>query len=168
MRFALELMRSDKEREEHAVVVTMLRESLGPLVERLDVAPRPEIVRLRHVQHLVTPVTGRLRGEASVLDLVARLHPTPAVGGTPRELALELIAEEEPIERGWYAGPLGWLDRHGDGEFVVALRSGVVRGREASLFAGCGIVADSDPEREWDESSAKLLALGSALGRIEP
>ena len=165
---ALELMRSDKEREEHAVVVTMLRESLGPLVERLDVAPRPEIVRLRHVQHLVTPVTGRLRGEATVLDLVARLHPTPAVGGTPRELALELIAEEEPIERGWYAGPLGWLDRHGDGEFVVALRSGVVRGRDASLFAGCGIVADSDPVREWDESSAKLMTLGSALGRIEP
>ncbi len=165
---ALELLRSDKEREEHAVVVAMLREALEPVVTRLDIAPHPEIVRFRHVQHLVTPLSGRLRDDADVLSLVERLHPTPAVGGTPRELALELIAEEEPVERGWYAGPLGWIDRHGDGEFVVALRSGVIRGHEASLFAGCGIVADSDPEREWDESSAKLLALGSALGRIEP
>ncbi|MGD8486184.1 MAG: chorismate-binding protein, partial [Chloroflexota bacterium] len=88
-------------------------------------------------------------------------------GGTPRDLALELIAEEEVHERGWYAGPLGWIDRRGDGEFVVALRSGLVHRDEAVLFAGCGIVADSDPEQEWDESATKLLALGSALGRIE-
>ena len=167
-RLATELMQSDKEREEHAVVVAMLREALAPVAEQLDIAPRPQVARLRHVQHLVTPISGRLRDDADVLTLVERLHPTPAVGGTPRELALELIAEEEPMERGWYAGPLGWIDRHGDGEFVVALRSGVVQGREAALFAGCGIVADSDPEREWDESSAKLLALGSALGRVEP
>jgi isochorismate synthase EntC len=146
--------------------VAMLREALAPLADRLDVAARPEIVRLRHVQHLVTPLSGRLRDDADVLALVQRLHPTPAVGGTPRQLALELIAEEEPIERGWYAAPLGWVDHRGDGEFVVALRSGVVHGREASLFAGCGIVADSDPEREWDESSAKLQALGSALGQL--
>lgn len=165
---ATELMESDKEREEHAVVVAMLREALAPVAEELAIATRPEVARLRHVQHLVTPISGRLRADADVLTLVERLHPTPAVGGMPRELALELIAEEEPIERGWYAGPLGWMDRHGDGEFVVALRSGVVRGREATLFAGCGIVADSDPEREWDESASKLLALGSALGVIEP
>jgi isochorismate synthase len=165
---AADLMESDKEREEHAVVVAMLREALGPVVERLEVGSRPQVVRLRHVQHLVTPVSGWLRDDADVLTLVERLHPTPAVGGTPRELALELIAEEEPHERGWYAGPLGWVDRHGDGEFVVALRSGVVHGSQATLFAGCGIVADSDPEREWEESSAKLLALGSALGRLEP
>ncbi len=162
------LVSSDKEREEHAVVVAMLREALAPLVEWIDVAPRPEIVRLRHVQHLLTAVSGRLRDDGDVLTLVERLHPTPAVGGSPRGLALELIAEEESFERGWYAGPLGWVDRHGDGDFVVALRSGVIDGRRASLFAGCGIVADSDPAREWDESSHKLLALGSALGRIEP
>jgi len=167
-RLAKELLGSDKEREEHEVVVAMLRESLAPVVEELHVGARPEVVRLRHVQHLVTPLSGRLRADADVLTLVERLHPTPAVGGMPRDLALELIDEEEPHERGWYAGPLGWIDRHGDGEFVVALRSGVVHGREATLFAGCGIVADSDPDREWDESSAKLLALGSALGRIEP
>lgn len=163
---ASELLASEKEREEHAVVVAMLREALAPVTEELNVPRRPEVVRFRHVQHLVTPITGRLAHDADVLALVERLHPTPAVGGTPRELALELIAEEEHHERGWYAGPLGWIDRHGDGEFVVALRSGVIAGDRATLFAGCGIVADSDPQREWAESESKLQALGSALGRI--
>jgi menaquinone-specific isochorismate synthase len=113
-------------------------------------------------------VVGRLRERSSVLRLAERLHPTPAVGGAPRDLALELIAEEERHQRGWYAGPLGWVDRHGDGEFVVALRSGIVEDRTATLLAGCGIVADSDPDREWDESTTKLLALGSALGQVQP
>jgi isochorismate synthase len=165
---AAQLLASDKEREEHEVVVQMLREALAPVAGELDIPRRPDVVRFRHVQHLVTPVSGRLTDDADVLTLVERLHPTPAVGGTPRELALELIAEEEPHERGWYAGPLGWVGRDGDGEFVVALRSGVIEGARATLFAGCGIVADSDPEREWDESSAKLQALGSALGSFEP
>ncbi len=165
---ASRLLASDKEREEHAVVVTMLREALSPLVEELRMPPGPTVERFRHVQHLVTPIHGRLRDEADILALVERLHPTPAVAGTPRDLALELIAEEEPEDRGWYAGPLGWVDRHGDGEFIVALRSGLVDGDTATLFAGCGIMADSDPEREWDESASKLLALGSALGRLEP
>ncbi len=162
---AAALLASDKEREEHAVVVEMLRAALRPVVVDLDIPRTPEVVRFRHVQHLLTPVSGRLRDDADVLTLVERLHPTPAVGGTPRELALELIAEEEAHERGWYAGPVGWVDRDGDGEFVVALRSGVIDADRATLFAGCGIVADSDPEREWDESATKLLALGSALGR---
>jgi isochorismate synthase len=162
------LLESDKEREEHAVVVTMLREALEPVTERLEIPARPSVERFRHVQHLVTPIVGSLVEDADVITVVGRLHPTPAVGGTPRELALELIADEEPHERGWYAGPLGWIDRHGDGEFVVALRSGLISGDRATLFAGCGIVADSDPQREWAESSTKLLALGSALGHIEP
>lgn len=165
---AAALLESDKEREEHAVVVQMLRQTLAPLADRLTIAASPSVVRLTHVQHLVTEVSGRLSEAAGILALVETLHPTPAVGGAPRELALELIAEEEHDERGWYAGPIGWLDRHGDGEFAVALRSGVVEGREATLFAGCGIVADSDPEREWDESLVKLRALGSALGQVEP
>ena len=164
---AASLLASDKEREEHAVVVTMVREALAPVARELTVPRRPEVVRFRHVQHLLTPISGTLTDDADVLTLVERLHPTPAVGGTPRDLALELIAEEEVHDRGWYAGPLGWVDRAGDGEFVVGLRSGVIKGDEATLFAGCGIVADSDPEREWDESATKLLALGSALGRIE-
>ncbi len=164
---AAALLASDKEREEHAVVVTMLRDALGPVTDELDIPAAPEVERYEHVQHLVTRVSGRLGADSDVLALVERLHPTPAVGGAPRDLALELIAEEEVHERGWYTGPVGWVDRHGDGEFVVALRSGVIEGDQATLFAGCGIVADSDPAREWAESATKLLALGSALGRFE-
>ena len=165
---AQRLLASDKEREEHAIVVEMLRDALAPVTVELTIPRAPQVVRFRHVQHLVSLVSGRLVDDADVLTVVERLHPTPAVGGTPRDLALELIAEEEPHQRGWYAGPLGWIDHHGDGEFVVALRSGVIEGDTATLYAGCGIVADSDPEREWDESSAKLQALGSALGPFEP
>jgi len=144
----------------------MLRETLAPLATRLEVEPAARVIRLRHIQHLVTLVSGRLREQAGILDLVERLHPTPAVGGAPRELALALLEEEERLDRGWYAGPVGWLDRRGDGEFVVAIRSGVVNGASASLFTGCGIVADSEPAREWDESEVKLRALASALGRL--
>lgn len=166
-RLAAELLTSAKDREEHEVVVEMLRRTLAPLAEELEVAAEPTVVTLRHVQHLATEVRGRLRQQAGVLSLVERLHPTPAVGGAPRELALELIAAEERLDRGWYAGPLGWLDRHDDGEFVVAIRSGVVEDDRVSLFSGCGIVADSDPDREWAESEMKLEALASALGRLE-
>jgi isochorismate synthase len=165
-RLASELLNSEKEREEHRVVVDMLRETLAPLATRLEVEPAARVIRLRHIQHLVTLVSGRLREQAGILDLVERLHPTPAVGGAPRELALALLEEEERLDRGWYAGPVGWLDRRGDGEFVVAIRSGVVNGACASLFTGCGIVADSEPAREWDESEVKLRALASALGRL--
>ena len=167
-RLAAELLASEKDREEQAVVVEMLRETLTPVTDRLDIARRPSVVRLRHIQHLATEVRGRLREPAGIVGLVERLHPTPAVGGAPRQLALELIAEGEPLERGWYAGPVGWVDRRGDGEFVVAIRSGVVEGGRASLFAGCGIVADSDPQREWEESLMKLRTLASVLGTVEP
>jgi isochorismate synthase len=162
---AAALLASEKEREEHAVVVEMLRTSLAPLAETLEVGATPGILPLRDVQHLVTVVRGRLREEAGLLGLAERLHPTPAVGGEPRALALEMIAEHEGIERGWYAGPIGWLGADGDGELMVALRCGLVAGRDATLFAGCGIVADSDPEREWEESRMKLRPIVSALGR---
>ena len=165
-RLADDLLASEKEREEHRVVVDELRGTLEPLAASLDISVVPHVVRFRHVQHLETPIRGTLEEPRGVLPLVAALHPTPAVGGAPRELALELIEEQEKLDRGWYAGPFGWVDRHGDGEFVVAIRSGVVQGREASLFAGCGIVADSDPAREWDESEMKLRALASALGEL--
>jgi isochorismate synthase len=164
-RLAADLSASEKEREEHRVVVEMLRDTLAPLAVRLDIDPEPGVVRLRHIQHLMTTITGRTREQAGILDLVERLHPTPAVGGAPRELALALLQEEEHLDRGWYAGPLGWLDRESDGEFVVAIRSGVVTGPRASLFVGCGIVADSEPDREWEESRVKLRALASAIGR---
>lgn len=165
-RLAAALLASDKEREEHGIVVEMLRRALAPLAESLQVAPRPGVLRLRHVQHLVTPLEGTLREEAGLLAVAERLHPTPAVGGEPRAEALDLIAEHEGFERGWYAGPVGWLGSDGDGELMVALRCGVVAGREAALYSGCGIVADSDPAREWDESRMKLRPVASALGRL--
>lgn len=167
-RLAADLLASEKDREEQAVVVEMLRETLAPVTDWLDIPHRPSVVRLRHIQHLTTELRGRLRGPAGIVGLVERLHPTPAVGGAPRELALEMIADAERLERGWYAGPLGWVDRHGDGEFVVAIRSGVIDHRTASLFAGCGIVADSDPQLEWDESLIKLRTLATVLGRVAP
>jgi isochorismate synthase len=165
-RLARLLLASEKEREEHAVVVDTLRAGLSPIVETLQVADSPAILPLRHVQHLVTPITGTLRDEAGLLSLGGRLHPTPAVGGAPRELALELIADQEGFDRGWYAGPIGWLGADGDGELMVALRCGLVTGPEAILFAGCGIVADSDPAREWEESRLKLRTMTTALGGL--
>jgi isochorismate synthase len=164
---AAALRASDKEREEHAVVVTMLRDALRPIVERLDVAHTPGILALRDVQHLSTPMEGVLRDETGILALAERLHPTPAVGGEPRDAALALIAEHEGFDRGWYAGPVGWLGADGDGELMVALRCGLVEGQRATLFVGCGIVADSDPAREWEESRIKLRPVVSAVGRLE-
>ena len=163
-RLAAALLASEKDREEHAVVVDTLRSNLSPIVESLHVAEAPAILPLHHVQHLVTPITGTLRDEAGLLALGGQLHPTPAVGGAPRDVALDLIAEHEGFDRGWYAGPIGWLGADGDGELMVALRCGLVAGRDATLFAGCGIVADSDPAREWDESRLKLRTMTTALG----
>ncbi len=161
---AAELLASEKEREEHAVVVRAIRRDLAPLSARIDVAPQPGIMTLRHVQHLVTEITGTLRDQTGLLALADLLHPTPAVGGEPPDLALAMIDEHEGFDRGWYAGPIGWLGAGGDGELMVALRSGLVRGNRATLFAGCGIVADSDPDREWEESRIKMRAVATALG----
>jgi menaquinone-specific isochorismate synthase len=162
--FAAALLASEKEREEHAVVVDGLRRDLAPIVERLEVAPAPAVLPLRHVQHLATPVTGTTLDEGGLLALAGRLHPTPAVGGAPRATALAMIDEHEGFDRGWYAGPVGWLGADGDGELMVALRCGLVAARTATLFAGCGIVADSEPEREWGESRLKLRTMLGALG----
>ena len=163
--FAQELLESDKDREEHTVVIDAIRDRLAPICERLVVAPTPGVLTLRHVQHLITEIEGTVHERAGLLALAERLHPTPAVGGEPRDLALSLIDEHEGFDRGWYAGPIGWLGADGDGELMVALRSGVVDRTRATLFAGCGIVADSDPDREWEESRMKLRAVASALGR---
>lgn len=166
-RLAAALLSSEKDREEHAVVVAMLRESLAPLVEELRVGREPTLLELRSIRHLMTPVAGTLAADAGLLGLAERLHPTPAVGGEPRDLALELIREHEGFERGWYAGPVGWVGADGDGDLAVALRCAIVSGARATLFAGCGIVADSDPGREWDESETKLRVVAGALGRLE-
>jgi isochorismate synthase len=162
---AAELLASEKEREEHAVVVRAIRRGLTPISEQIEIAPEPGVLVLRHVQHLVTEVAGTLRVQEGLLALAGRLHPTPAVGGEPRDLALAIIDEHEGFDRGWYAGPVGWLSADGHGELMVALRCGLVQDRCVTLYAGCGIVADSDPDREWEESRIKMRAVAAALGR---
>jgi isochorismate synthase len=159
------LLESAKDRREHAVVADMLRDALTPVCRDLSIPFPPTLLRLANVQHLYTPIRGTLNNGQTILDLVERLHPTPAVGGFPRVQAMQAIHEREQLDRGWYAGPVGWIDRHGEGEFAVAIRSALVDrdGREARLFAGCGIVRDSDPAAEYAESRLKMQAMRLAL-----
>lgn len=157
------LMDSPKERHEHALVVEAIRSRLTSFVDGLDIEAQPGLWRLSNIQHLRTNARGRLHEAFDILDVIEALHPTPALGGTPRREALSLIEELEPTSRGWYASPVGWMDASGDGEFAVAIRSAVVAGTEARLHAGAGIVADSDPQREWDETALKLRPMLEAL-----
>jgi isochorismate synthase len=163
-RLGLELLRSAKNQKEHAIVVTMLREALATLCTSVSVATTPRLLLLKNIQHLATPITGVLLPGYNLLEIVARLHPTPAVSGLPLQAALAAIRANEPLDRGWYAGPIGWIDASGNGEFVVALRSALIADTEATLFTGCGLVADSDPQSEYTESCLKLQAMLSGLG----
>ncbi|QSG10024.1 isochorismate synthase [Halapricum desulfuricans] len=151
---AEELLDSDKDNHEHDLVVEAIREQLDPVAERVTTGKR-SIRKLATVQHLETPIRAALDGDRHVLELVEALHPTPAVGGLPPDAALETIKSTEAFDRGWYAAPVGWIDADGDGTFAVAIRSALARDRTATLFAGAGIVADSDPDREWDEVQLK-------------
>lgn len=162
-RIGMALLADSKERHEHAVVVRALRDDLQPLCSQLDIGETPRLLHMPNVQHLYTPIEGVLRAHRGALELVERLHPTPAAGGLPREPALRLIRQWEPFDRGWYAGPVGWVDGRGDGEFAVAIRSALIKGRDAFVYAGCGIVAESDPEREYAESCMKLRPMLWAL-----
>jgi isochorismate synthase len=162
------LVASGKDQGEHAVVVRALRTALAAAGVALGEPVPPELMKLQNVQHLRTTLSGRLATDRTILDLLETLHPTPAVGGHPREAALSLIREREASERGWYAGPVGWMDARGEGEFAVAIRSALLDGAKASSFAGCGLVADSDPEKEYEESVLKLRPILSALGRSLP
>ncbi|WCB95231.1 Isochorismate synthase DhbC [Baekduia alba] len=164
-RRAAELLRSPKDRDEHAVVVDAVRAALTPLCSALDVPAGPELHRTATMWHLATRVRGRLVDEStSSLALVAALHPTPAVCGTPRDTARDVIAQLEALPRGFYSGALGWQDASGDGEWTVTIRCGEVRGASVRLWAGAGIVADSDPRAELDETTAKCRTMLEALG----
>jgi isochorismate synthase len=164
---AEKLLRSAKDRREHQLVVDAIVRRLEPLCAHLDVASEARVRELREVLHLHTPIHGVLAERRHVLELVEKLHPTPAVGGVPTDVALAWIAEHEHDERGWYAAPVGWFDPTGDGEFAVALRSCVLNGRRAHLYAGAGIVRDSDPELEYTETQLKKRALLRALGVVD-
>ena len=156
------LLASTKDLAEHSAVRDALYDALSEISDDVEAAETPSLLTLPHLHHLHTPVRARLREGHSLLDVVARLHPTPAVGGTPREAALRFIRDHEQLDRGWYAAPIGWIGR-GSGEFAVALRSAVIGGAAATLYAGCGIVADSDPELEYRESVLKLRPMQSAI-----
>jgi menaquinone-specific isochorismate synthase len=161
-RLAAELQASAKEIEEHQYAAASVRDALAPLCESLDVSP-VELLTLPNVHHLGTRVVGKLATDRSALALAAALHPTAAVGGDPTDVAVELIRELESMDRARYAGPVGWLDANGNGEWGIALRSAQLDGNRARLFAGCGIVAGSDPVSELAETMVKFRPMRMAL-----
>ncbi|GAA2439843.1 chorismate-binding protein [Actinomadura vinacea] len=160
---AARLFASAKDRQEHAYAAEMVRDALAPLCAELTVPDEPELLTLANVMHLASAVHGRLDTDRSVLDVLAALHPTPAVCGTPTDTALQLIRELEGMDRGRYAGPVGWVDSRGDGEWGIALRCAQIEGTRARLFAGCGIVADSAPAAELAEAQSKFRVMQYAL-----
>ena len=151
---AAHLRDSEKIQREHRVVVDTICDQLAPLATAVTVAEQ-SVRTLANIQHLQTPIRARMADGVHVLDVVKALHPTPAVGGLPPDTAFETIHETETFDRGWYAAPVGWFDAAGDGEFAVGIRSAVAAGDRATLFAGNGIVAESDPDEEWDEVELK-------------
>jgi salicylate biosynthesis isochorismate synthase/menaquinone-specific isochorismate synthase len=155
-----QLLRSSKDREEHRIVAKRIERRLGRHSVWVETGPDPVVIKVANIQHLATPIRAQLAESHSVLELAGMLHPTPAVGSEPPSPEVErMIAELEGMDRGWYAGPVGWMDMAEDGEFCVALRSALLRDRRAHLFAGAGIVADSDPAAELAETEVKLGAL---------
>ena len=131
--------------------------------DELNIPEKPTVTQLKNLQHLYTPVEATLKPSAHLFNLVQALHPTPALGGTPKEASLAFIREHELLDRGWYGAPIGWLDAQQNGEFAVAIRSGLIQKDEASLFAGCGVVEDSDPEMEYAETKMKFRPMLSIL-----
>ncbi|MBN2414059.1 isochorismate synthase [candidate division KSB1 bacterium] len=155
-RLGEELMQSDKDLREHRWVSDMIRQSLEPLCDNIEIVIREDLLKLPNVQHLQTLFKGTLKESVSDRDIIKCLHPTPAVGGYPGRESLLYISELEAFDRGWYAGPVGWIGRDA-AEFAVAIRSGLVTGKTLTLFAGSGIVKGSDPVKEWEENEAKNL-----------
>ncbi|CBS89339.1 isochorismate synthase [Azospirillum lipoferum] len=161
------LLGSAKDRREHRLVVETLRRALEPFCTEIHTDAAPTLHKLPRVQHLMTRFGGRVRGGTSLIELVGRLHPTPAVGGVSLETALDFLRRHEDLDRGWYASPVGWIDTDGNGEFMVALRSALIDGRRATLFAGCGLVAGSEPDSEYRETLLKFVTMADALGLRE-
>lgn len=161
---AEELLSDSKNREEHNYVVKMIKTAMQEVCTTVEMPENPQIMKMRDIQHLYTPVSGKVREKESLISLIQLLHPTPALGGFPRDEALEVIREVEGLDRGLYGAPIGWLDYKGNGEFAVSIRSGLLHGNVATIFAGCGIVADSNPELEYIETAIKFKPMLTALG----
>jgi menaquinone-specific isochorismate synthase len=163
---AASLARSSKDLEEHEYAVRSVAEALEPFCSSTNVPESPFVLHLANVMHLATDVTGALTESKQRVDafsLLKSLHPSAAVCGTPRNIAFDIIDEIEGMNRGRYAGPVGWIDASGDGELGIALRTGQITGKEIRIYAGCGIVAGSNPEKELEESNAKMIPMRSAL-----
>lgn len=159
-----ERLHSAKNLEEHAYAAQSAAASLEKVTVSLDIAPEPTVLALPNLVHLATDITGEVAADVGPCQVAAAMHPTAAVGGTPTDLACRVITELECMNRGGYAGPVGWMDSHGNGEFGIALRGGQIRDeRTIQLFAGNGIVAGSDPEKELAETVSKLLVMREAL-----
>jgi salicylate biosynthesis isochorismate synthase/menaquinone-specific isochorismate synthase len=152
-------MRSDKDREEQAIVTRRIARALRPHAVWVAAPDEPSIIRVANIQHLATPIRAQLTYPVSAVELAGLLHPTPAVGGEPHAAAAPEIPALEGLDRGWYAGCIGWTDANEDGEFCVGLRCALLRGAEARCYAGVGVVRDSDPAAELAETEVKLGAL---------
>jgi menaquinone-specific isochorismate synthase len=163
---AASLLDSAKNQEEHRYAVESVADKIKPFCATLDVPSEATILRLRNVLHLATDIQGTLAGNPSLLELTGEVHPPAAVGGTPREAAVALITELEGMDRGRYAGPVGWIDASGDGELGIALRCAQVSGNTARLYAGGGIMPDSDPDSEVLEANAKMIPMRDALEQL--
>lgn len=159
-----ELLYDEKNLQEHEFVVQMIKEAIESCSDEVKVPSSPVLYPLRNLQHLYTPVKGKLKEDYTILEVVEKLHPTPALGGYPVESSLKFIRDNEPFERGWYASPVGWFDANDNGEFAVAIRSALLKKDQAILFSGCGVVEDSDPEAEYEETAIKFLPMLQALG----
>jgi salicylate biosynthesis isochorismate synthase/menaquinone-specific isochorismate synthase len=154
-----QLLRSRKDRHEHKIVADRIRAGLERVAVWVTAAEEPVLARMANIQHLATPIRAQLAGPVGAVELAGMLHPTPAVGGEPADDSLPVIPALEGLDRGWYAGPVGWVDANEDGEFCVALRCALLTGRLARCYAGVGVVRDSDPRAELAETEVKLAAL---------
>jgi len=160
---AADLFADPKNRHEHDYVVQMIKQSIQGFCTHIDIPEEPYVYPFKNLYHLYTPVHALLKTGYTILDIVQQLHPTPALGGEPREASLAFIREHELLDRGWYGAPIGWLDSNNHGEFAVAIRSGLIQQDEVSLFAGCGVMQDSDPVEEYAETNIKFLPMLSVM-----
>src|SRR5581483_5156544 len=158
------LLTDVKNGREHTAVLDFVTQTVGPMAADLEIVPSTILRTLSNLHHLSTPIRGRLKQGLGIADLVQALHPTPAMSGTPRPHAIDFVRTHEGFDRGLYSGALGWTNLKGDGDLAVGIRSAHIQGRNATLFAGCGVVAGSDPWAEWEETNTKLLSIRSALG----
>jgi len=161
--FSEGLLNDPKNLSEHDYVVQMIRDGITPFCSEVNIPKQPTVKTLKNLHHLYTPVTATLKDGYSIFDIVESLHPTPALGGVPREKSLAFIRDHESFDRGWFGAPVGWLDSEGNGEFAVAIRSGLIKQNKASLFAGCGVMADSNIQAEYEETGIKFLPVLNVL-----